>query len=239
MMTLLENVIEAHGGLAWRERFETVEATIITTGGLFPLKGLQTDTTPRRMTAWLHEQRASVSPFGAPDQHTAFTAGRIAVEKAQGTVVAESLDFPSLFAGHGLNTPWGPLHRAYFNGYAMWLYLNSPFILAMDGAQVVELDPLQEGEEEWRVLRAYFPGTMITHSRQQEFYFDKAFNLRRHDYRVDIAGAFPAAQMISDYIEVQGVRVPTRRRAYVRGPDNLPLTDLIMVSIDISEVAFR
>ena len=237
-MAYLDDVIEAHGGFARRRAFERIEATVVTTGGLFPLKGLPTDTTRRRMTVWLHEQQASVTPFGAPDQRTNFTADRIAVEKTNGSIVAESRDLPSLFAGHGLNTPWGPLHRAYFNGYAMWLYLNSPFLLAMDGVEVREIDPWREGDEEWRVLRAFFPGTMVTHSRQQDFFFDQALDLRRHDYRVDIAGGFPAAQMIGDAIEIQGMRVPTRRRAYVRGPDNRPVRDLLMVSIDIDEVTF-
>jgi hypothetical protein len=237
-MAYLDDVIEAHGGLVRRRTFERVEATVVTTGGLFPLKGLPPDMTRRRMTAWLHEQRASVTPFGARDQRTSFTGDRIAVERMDGSVVTESRDLPSLFAGHGLNTPWGPLHRAYFNGYAMWLYLNSPFLLAMDGVEVREIDPWREVDEEWRVLRAFFPGTMVTHSRQQDFYFDNVLDLRRHDYRVDIAGGFPAAQMIGDAIEVQGMRVPTRRRAYVRGPDNRPVTDLLMVSIDIDEVTF-
>lgn len=237
-MALLDQVIEAHGGLERRKAFERVEATVVTTGGLFPLKGLATDTTPRRMTAWLHQQRASVTPFGAPDQRTSFTAGRIAVEKIDGPVVAESRDLPSLFAGHGLNTPWGPLHRACFNGYAMWLYLNSPFLLAMNGVEVRELDPWRDGDAEWRVLRAFFPGNMVTHSREQEFYFDQAFDLRRHDYRVDIGGGFPAAQLIGNYIEAQGIRVPTRRRAYVRGPDNRPVDELLMVAIDLNDVKF-
>jgi hypothetical protein len=238
MMALLDEVIEAHGGLDRRKPFERIEADIVTTGGLFPLKGLPTDSTVRRMSVWLHEGRASVTPFGASDQKTDFTFERIAIEKLNGAVVAESRDRPSLFTGHNLGTAWGPLHRAYFNGYAMWLYLNSPFVLTMDGVEVVELEPWHEGDEEWRVLRASFPGSIVTHSRQQQFYFDGRLNLRRHDYRVDIAGSFPAAQMIDDYIEVEGIRIPTRRRAYVRGPDNLPVTDLLMVSIDISNMSF-
>ena len=162
----------------------------------------------------------------------------MAVEKTDGTVVAESRDLPALFAGHGLNTPWGPLHRAYFNGYAMWLYLNSPFLLAANGVETTEIAPWIEGDEEWRVLRATFPGGMVTHSRQQDFYFDRTLDLRRHDYRVDIAGSFPAAQLIGSYVEAQGIRVPTRRRAYVRGPDNRPVEDVLMVSIDLDEIRF-
>lgn len=182
-MSFLDDIIEAHGGSSRRNAFECIEAGAVAAGGLFPLKGLPTDTTRRRMRVWFHF-RASVSPFGAPDQQTAFTPERVAVEKTNGTVVAESRDLPALFAGHGLNTPWGPLHRAYFNGYAMWLYLNSPFLLAAGGVEVREIDPWIEGDEEWRVLRASFPGGMVTHSRQQDFYFDRAHDLRRHDYRV-------------------------------------------------------
>ena len=74
----------------------------------------------RRMSVWLHEQRASVMPFGAPDQRTAYSPGRIAVETSEGRVVAERLDPRSSFLGHGETTPWDPLHRAYFNGYALW-----------------------------------------------------------------------------------------------------------------------
>ena len=35
---LLDDIIEAHGG-AHRARFERIEADVVTTGGLFPLKG--------------------------------------------------------------------------------------------------------------------------------------------------------------------------------------------------------
>jgi hypothetical protein len=234
-MQFVDEVIEAHGG-GRRANFEKIEADIVTTGGLFPLKGLATDRSVRRMTAWLHEERASVTPFGAPDQRTSFTPDRVAIEKHDGAVVAESCDFAALFSGHALGTPWGPLHRAHFNGYAMWTYLNTPFLLRMDGVETGELAPWREGEEEWRVLRAYIPGRMVSHSRYQDFYFGDDLMLRRHDYQVDIAGGLLAAQLTGDYVEADGVRLPTRRRAYVRGPDARPILDLLMVSIDISNV---
>jgi hypothetical protein len=43
------------------------------------------------MSVWLREERASVLPFGAPDQRTAFTPERLAIEKVDGMVVAEWL----------------------------------------------------------------------------------------------------------------------------------------------------
>ena len=71
--TLLTQVIDAHGGMArWNER-EKVEATIVSGGGFFSLKGVMPDSEPRRMTVWLNEERSSVLPHGAPDQRTMLT----------------------------------------------------------------------------------------------------------------------------------------------------------------------
>jgi nitrilase len=39
--------------------------------------------------------------------------------------------------------------------------------------------------------------------------------------------------------EAQGLRFPTRRRAYQRGPDLRPKPDPLMVSIDLSDFALR
>lgn len=81
MSELLGQILNAHGGLERWKAFSKVQATIVSGGGLFPLKGLIQDDNPRRMTAWLHEERSSVTPFGAPDQRTMFTPDRIAIEK--------------------------------------------------------------------------------------------------------------------------------------------------------------
>jgi hypothetical protein len=235
---LLSEVIEAHGGLATWRGFTKVEADIVSGGGLFPLKGVPQDPAPRRMTVWLHEQRASVAPFGASDQRSLFTSDRIAIEKLDGTVVAERRMPRDSMAGHQMSTPWDPLQRAYFNGEALWTYLNTPFLLTLDGVHTEETEPWQEGDETWRVLRAYIPGSLESQCQIQDFFFGPDRLLRRHDYQVNIAGGFAAAQLVHDFVTADGMRLPTRRRAYVRGPDRRPVTDLLMVSIDISQVRF-
>ena len=238
MSELLAEILEVHGGLERWKQFQKVEATIVSGGGLFPLKGVPQDSSPRRMTVWLHEERSSVFPYGAPDQRTMFTPERVAVEKLDGTLVAERRAPRDSFASHQMSTPWDALHRAYFNGYALWTYLTTPFLLASDGVRVEETEAWREGAETWRVLRAYFPGSIETHSLVQDFFFGEDLMLRRHDYSVNIAGGFGAAQLTSDYVTADGVRLPTKRRAYARGPDRRPIPEMLMVSIDISEVAF-
>lgn len=238
MNEFLARVVDAHGGMDRWSRCEKVEATIVSGGGFFPLKGVTQDKNPRRMTVWLHEERSSVIPYGAPDQRTMFTPDRIAIEKLDGTLVAERYAPKDSFAGHQMSTPWDALHRAYFNGYALWTYLTTPFLLAMHGVRTVEIEPWREGSETWRVLRAYFPGSIETHSFIQDFFFGEDMSLRRHDYSVNIAGGFAAAQLTSDYVEANDIRLPTKRRAYTRGPDRRPILEMLMVSIDISDVRF-
>jgi len=83
---------------------------------------------------------------------------------------------------------------------------------------------------DWRVLRVLsrldrdtLPGS--------ESLLGKKFELRRHDYSIKIAGGFAAAQLMLEYAEAN-------RRAYTRGPYRRPIPDMLMVSIDISDVAF-
>ncbi len=238
MKNLLADIVTAHGGLDRWNAFNKVEATIVSGGALWGMKGLVQDANPRRMSVWLHEEIASVTPYGAADQRTHFTPDRIAIEKLDGTVVAERSNPRASFAGHEKLTPWDPLHRAYFNGYALWTYLTTPFLLTMKGVEVSELAPWREGSETWRVVRAQFPKSIATHSDLQDFYFGKDLLLRRHDYNVDVAGGFVGAQLVFDYIEADGIRLPSKRLAYTRDADHRPALDPLMVSIDISDVKF-
>jgi hypothetical protein len=239
MNELLARILDAHGGMDRWNGYNKVDATIVSGGGLFALKGEPQDSTPRRMTVWLREERSSVVPYGAPDQRTMFTPDRIAIEKLDGTPVAERRAPKDSFAGHQMSTPWDALDRAYFNGEAVWTYLTTPFLLAMDGVHVEETDAWQEGQETWRVLRAYFPGSIETHNLIQDFFFGEDFMLRRHDYSVNIAGGFKAAQLTSDYVVANGIRLPSKRRAYTRAPDRRPILEMLMVAIDFSEVQFQ
>ena len=236
MTGLLDAVLEAHGGLdRWRQ-FSTIEATIVSGGKLWEIKGQPQDPTPRRMTVALQREWSSVQPFGAPDQKTDFTPERIAIEKFDGRVVAQRTDPRSSFNGHTLMTPWDPLQRAYFNGYALWTYLTTPFLMTLPGFTVTEIDPIEDHGERWFGLQVHVPQRFAGHSELQEFYFGSDFLLRRHDYRVDVAGGFAAIQYVYDMVEADGIKLPTKRRAYRCDADGRLLPDELMVSIDVSDV---
>jgi hypothetical protein len=238
MNELLSDIVRAHGGFSRWRALSQVEATIVTGGSLWALKGLVQDPSPRRMTVDLHQQRASLRPFGDPDWHTKFTPDRIAIVRSDGSVVAERDDPRTSFVGHAMTTGWDALHRAYFNGYALWLYLTTPFLLAHEGVRTYEIEPWVEKNETWSVLRAEFADTIATHSRVQDFFFGDDLLLRRHDYTVDVSGGFATAQLVHDYITADGIRLPSKRRAFVRQPDRQPDPNALMVAIDVSDVRF-
>ena len=73
---------------------------------------------------------------------------------------------------------------------------------------------------------------------QQDFYFGPDFLLRRHDYHVEASGGFAAAQYVFDSVTIQGITLPTKRRAHMRDERLLPIHDRLMVSIDLSDISF-
>jgi len=90
----------------------------------------------------------------------------------------------------------------------------------------------------WPGLRVTYPQNIASHSREQDFYFGSDLLLRRHDYHVEASGGFAAAQYVSDPVTVQGITLPTKRRAYMRDERLLPMHDRLMVSIDLADISF-
>ena len=58
------------------------------------------------------------------------------------------------------------------------------------------------------------------------------------DLLVEISGGTSAAHYVSAYEEVAGIRVPTKQRIFPRMPDGHSLDEPLIVSIDLSEIAF-
>jgi hypothetical protein len=116
--------------------------------------------------------------------------------------------------------------------------MTTPFHFVMPGFSVEEIDPWREGDELWLWLRVTYPPDIASHSRNQDFYFGSDFLLRRHDYHVEASGGFAAAQYVFDPVTVQGITLPTKRRAYMRDDRLMPIHDRLMVSIDLSDIVF-
>lgn len=235
---LLAEALEAHGGhTRWRQA-RGLSSTIVSGGELWRIKGVEMPPIPRRATTEFHRQWMSVTPFGEPNWKMTWVPERVVIEDQAGALVAERDQPREAFFGHSYDTPWDPLHLAYFNGYAMWLYHAAPFVLAEPGYEVGDLAPIEDEGETLLGIRVRFPEGVHSHSREQHFYFGEDRLLRRHEYHVDVWVGTNAAHMLSDYAEVEGFQLPTRRRVYPRNPDGSLQAKLIIVEVDLSNYAF-
>ncbi|PRY06179.1 hypothetical protein [Paraburkholderia sp. BL25I1N1] len=239
MNDLVELAVRAAGGLERFRSYRSVSATLHHTGAIWDLKQRGGVLTNSHVTVQLHEKRVSHSPFAPTTDHSIYTPSRVEVRRQDESLV-EALDDPrASFDGYEMQTPWSNPQLAYFAGYTMWTYLNSPFLLCDTGVTAREIEPWLVDGLPWRRLLVEFAPSIATHSAVQTFYFDADGLLRRHDYEVDIQGRNAAARYLSDYIEVQGIRMPTRFRIYPRNADNLALTEPLIVGVDLSNIRFK
>src|SRR3546814_6239481 len=80
------------------------------------------------------------------------------------------------------------------------------------------------------LLRAVMPEGIATHSRAQEFYFGADGLLRRQDYTLDIADGSRIANYALDIVDVDGIRIASKRRAYQIGRAHVELQSLMRIS---------
>jgi hypothetical protein len=237
---LLDEVLEAHGGLArWREA-RTISARA-RTGGLLPRTRIPGNRfADYRITVEVHEPRAVIDPFPADGRRAVFDRDGVAIETADGEVLESRPDpRPAFFGLSGLrrNLRWDALDSTYFAGYAMWNYLTTPLLLTLEGVEVSDGEPWHEAGEEWRRLDVAFPPGIDTHSPRQTFYFDPRGVLRRHDYIAQVVGRWArAAHYCDEHAQAHGLVFPTRRRVRPVGLRNRALPGPTLVSIDLSEL---
>ncbi|TWI13075.1 hypothetical protein [Sphingobacterium siyangense] len=238
---LVRTILKAHGGEKLWDKLEKVNLTIRSGGKLFDIIQQPQDNTPRNMEIFLHKQQIYLSPFGGPDRRSNFQADRVAIETIDGKVLAERKGTIEELHHHMNETGvWDHLDRVNFNGYALWTYLTTPFFLSMEGVRVETIAQWKENNEIWDGIRVTFPDNIATHSKIQDFYFDsKDHLLRRHDYYMDFDGGFFACQYMYEHKTIDGIVLPTVRKAYKRKEDGTPSLEDLMVHIELSDIVFQ
>jgi hypothetical protein len=238
LSNLLDLAVAAHGGLERWNRFKTLQARMSIGGAIFVAKqkpGLQDDVTYEVHT---HEERVTIDRFAAPDRRLRFAPNRLTVETFGGEIV-EVRDNPrDAFKGQTAKSAWDALHVGYFSSYALWTYLTLPFLYTYPGFVTEEIEPWHENGEEWRRLRAIFPDSVASHSREQVTHFGPDGLMRRHDYAVEVLGGATGANYSTNYRDYQGIKVPTTRRVYAYDASGQKVPEPLLVSIDIRSISF-
>lgn len=240
MTALLDEVLEAHGGLErWREA-RTVQARVRVGGLLIRTRVPGNRLADSHLTVHVQEPRTVLDPFPRDGQRGVFERGAARIESRDGEVLSSRAHARVAFFGRsGLrrNLRWDPLDSVYFAGYAMWNYLTAPYLLTREGVEVVEAATWQEGGEVWRRLEASFPPDIDTHSPRQTFYFDDGARLRRHDYVPEVIGRWArSAHHCADHVQAGGLVFPTRRWVNLIGPGNRSLPFPTTVSLRLTDL---
>jgi len=236
MNDLLAFALQAHGGLERWNRYNKLSAEVSIGGAIWHLKQQAGMLTDKVIEIDTHHERVSITPFGAPQQRSVFVPGRLTRESLDGNVLDARDEPAGAFAGQTLETPWDAFHVAYFASEALWTYLTSPFLYAAPGFACEEIAPWQENGETWRRLQVSFPPHIASHTRTQVTHFGPDGLMRRHDYTVDILGGAPGANYVSDYRDVQGIMMPTRRRIYAYDGAGHKVPQPLLVSLDFGAI---
>jgi len=234
--SLLDEVIDARGGLERLGELERLHAHLIQDGAVWGLKGHPGQLADVFVTANLHEQWVSHEPFRAPNLRSVYTPDRVSIEQTSGRP-EETLESPrESFAGHTLETHWTNLQLVYFVGTSMWTYFTQPFTYALPGFEMAEIGPWDEERERWRRLRVTWPERPVGHSRVQTLSVGDDGLIRRFDYEIDIAGKARGAHLLEGYANIAGIMVPGDSPS---SPGTIRTTSFpMMVSIAVDQVEF-
>ena len=240
MTALLDEVLEAHGGLARWRKARTVQARVRTGGLLIRTRVPGNRLADSHLAVHVQEPRTVLDPFPRDGQRGIFERGAARIESHDGEVLSSRPDARAAFFGRsGLrrNLRWDALDAVYFAGYAMWNYLTAPYLLTREGVEVSEGGTWTEGAQPWRRLDASFPPDIDTHSPQQTFYFDALGYLQRHDYVPEVIGRWArSAHYCADHLPAGGLVFPTRRWVRLIGPGNRSLPFPTTVSLHLTDL---
>jgi hypothetical protein len=236
MSELRDLVIHAHGGMARWSQVKTIGGNMSITGLMWKRKGWPDVLKDVHVTAETKRQWISYDRFTDAGRRSIYQPDHVKIETLDGRVLKQRRDPRSAFQGHRPETPWDDLHLAYFSGYAMWNYLNAPFLFAFPGVVSEEIEPWDENGEKMRRLQVTFPDSIATHAQVQIFHVNELGLLTRMDYEPVVNGGIPTAHYMSDHKDVGGIKIPAKRRAYRRSPDGSAITDVIAVTIDMHDM---
>ena len=238
MSELRDLVIAAHGGMERWTKVRTIDGDMSITGAMWARKGWPDALKDVHVTADAREQWISYRPFLREGMRSSCTPDRTAIETLDGKCIKDRQNPRAFFGGHTVETPWDDLNLAYFSGYAMWNYLNTPFIFALPGFETEEIEPWHDKAEKRRRLRVVFPDRIATHCTEQVFHIDDAGLICRVDYTAPVTGGAPTAHYLYDHKDFSGVKIATRRRAHRRRPDGTAIPEPVLVAIDVANVRF-
>ena len=144
MTALLDLVLESHGTLERWRKFNAIDVNLSMHGSHWTRKGWDGVFKNVQLKAQTKEQRTCYTHFTEEGVQSIYEPDRVRLETIDGKLIEERVHPRKAFEGHTLQTTWDRLHLAYFTGYALWNYLNTPFMFVTESAKAEEIDPASD-----------------------------------------------------------------------------------------------
>jgi len=235
-MTLLDEVIEASGGMARWNSLRRFTLQLSLGGTLFSplcradcLKEVVAEgSTGSQSVRFIGFARSTNCAFYQPDSVT--------IESVEGKTLRTWQNPLKAFSDRSTDGRWDELQLVFFCGFSVWNFLTTPFLLAHPDVRVEELPPQREQAQLWRRLQAVFPPSITTHSSSQMFYFDEQALQRRTDH--DLLGVKVAHYSWAHQV-FSGIMVPTLRRSLPLRSDGTVTPGPSLLDVEVFDASFE
>ena len=239
-MYLLREIFEAHGGYDHWHSVDKIILKLRFHGLAFASKLNRSGLLERDVE--VYAKRCKVIFHDYPVKgYTGYFENDVAwIEDRDGTRIKHFTNYRNSFSALQKTFFWNSTDLLYFAGYALWNYINLPFLLGNEGVSILSESSWNEGKETLYKLTAKFDNFIPTHCQEQSFYFDKDLLLVRHDYCPEIFSPYAkAAHYIWDYRDIDGLKIPFKRKVLPRMKDGTTKPWPKMVWIDITKAGIE
>jgi hypothetical protein len=210
--SLLDRVIEVHGGVDRWKRLSDFGTDITLGGELCKQNGMEEMAHTSRILLSLRQHRTITL---LPDQQgILFTEPNLisfANSKGDQLYSISPREFIQYGKHHALSTLF---RTAYFGGFFLRYAVMSPFLYADPGFVTEEVEPWHEQDEEWKVLKVTFPVEQALPFRVQYAYYGPDGLLRRTRNATNLFKGLDVVNYVKVYQTIDGIQMPTSREVF-------------------------
>lgn len=213
MCSLLQEIIDAHGGLRRWQALSDLVTEVEVEGQMFPWVPPQYSIPHSRIFFSLRRQHI-VMLTDAGNLRFLIEPNLVSVfgeRDAKLEVIRREEPVSWFWGGDG---SWDLLRTAYVQGFGIRRCVTAPFLYTTPGFITEEVEPWEEDGEIWRVLKISFPSRIEVGARVQYEYFGSDGFLRRTRYSLNIPGFHDFVNYVCAYKNVDGIWLPTARQVF-------------------------
>lgn len=225
MSETAKKAVMAYGGPEVWLNAKEIEAEVSVRGLAFVLKQ-RPYFNHARINMQVQQPVSSICPIGKNKELIGELNGpNVSLIDSKGELISFRKNARSWFPSLRRWLYWDDEDMAYFANYAFWNYFTLPRLLMNSNIKWTEKAP--------GILLAEFPDTIPSHSKTQEFYFDKETGLLiQHNYRVDIISKLAnAAHAIQSHASNNSLAFPNSRKVTPMKSNGKPFNGPTLIHI--------